>query len=99
MNARQRINGLMADWAAFPLGIKDRGVAVLGEYHGHLVCEHADGSVYELAQTVLRLNRIGEQTSKTRGFSGYSIESRAGDRLARPMRATGLHDTLGDSGG
>ena len=30
------------------------------------------GSFYELAQTVLRLNRIGEQTSKTRGFSGCS---------------------------
>ena len=89
MNARQRINGMIADWAAFPIRINDRGVAVLGKYHGHLVCEHADGSFYELAQTVLRLNRIGEQTSKKRGFSGYSVESEQGDGLARPMSDDG----------
>ncbi len=99
MNSRQRINALLAHWATFPIGINDRGVAVLGKYHGHLVCEHADGSFYELAQTVLRLNRIGEQTSKKRGFSGYSVVSEQGDGLAHPMSATGLHDTLGDSAG
>jgi hypothetical protein len=49
MNSRQRIDGMMADRAEFPVGINDRGVAVLGKYHGHLVCEHADGRFYELA--------------------------------------------------
>jgi hypothetical protein len=78
MNARQRIDGMVADWATFPIRINDRGVPVLGKYHGHLVCEHADGRIGELAQTVLRLNKIGEQTSKKRNFSGYSAESRSG---------------------
>jgi hypothetical protein len=60
MNARQRINGMMTDRAAIAIGIIDLGVAVIGEHHGHLVCEHAGGSFYELGQTVLRPNRIGE---------------------------------------
>lgn len=41
MNARQRINGMMADRAAFPLGINDGGVPVSGKHQGLLVCEHA----------------------------------------------------------
>ena len=41
MNARRRINGMMADRAAFPLGIKDGGVPVSGKHQGLLVCEHA----------------------------------------------------------
>jgi hypothetical protein len=60
MNARQRINGMLTDRAAIAIGIIDLGVAVIGEHHGHLVCEHAGGSFYELGQTVLRPNRIGE---------------------------------------
>jgi hypothetical protein len=52
MNVRQRINGMMAHWAAFPLRIKDWGVAILGKYHGHLVCEYAGESFDELAQRV-----------------------------------------------
>ena len=31
MNARQRIDGMMADRAAFPLRIKDGGVAIIGK--------------------------------------------------------------------
>jgi hypothetical protein len=54
MNARQRINRLLADWTAFPIGIHDRGVAVTGEYHGYLVCEQPGGSFYESTETVLR---------------------------------------------
>jgi hypothetical protein len=99
MNARQRIDGMVADWAKFPIGINDRGVPVLGKYHGHLVCEHADGSFYELAQTVLRLNRITEQTSKKRGSLATLSYSEQGNGLAFPMSATVLHDTLGDSAG
>jgi hypothetical protein len=76
MNARLRINGLLADWTAFPIEINDRGVAVLGEYHGHLVCEHADGRFFELAQRSCILAGSG-QKSKTRGFSGYSVEIRS----------------------
>ena len=53
MNTRQRINGIMADWTAFLIRINDRGVAIRGKNHGHLVCEHADGSFGELAQAVL----------------------------------------------
>jgi hypothetical protein len=34
MNARQRINELLADWTAFPIEINDRGVAVLGNIMG-----------------------------------------------------------------
>jgi hypothetical protein len=41
MNARQRINGMMADRAAFPLGINDGGVPVSGKHRGLLVCKHA----------------------------------------------------------
>jgi hypothetical protein len=85
---------MIADWAAFPIKINDRGVAVLERYHGHLVCRHADGRICEFAQTVLGLNRIGEQISKKKGIFGSSV-----DGLARPMSATGLHDTLGDSAG
>jgi hypothetical protein len=66
---------MIADWATFPFGINDRGVPVLEKYHGRLVCEHADGSFCELAQTVLRLNRIREQKSKKERFSGYSVGS------------------------
>jgi hypothetical protein len=33
MNATQRIDGMIADWAAFPIKINDRSVAVLGKYH------------------------------------------------------------------
>jgi hypothetical protein len=68
MNIRQRINGLAAHYAAFPPGINDRLVAVLGKYHGHLVCEHANGSCQEFAQTVLRFARIAEQISKNTGL-------------------------------
>jgi hypothetical protein len=75
MNARQRINGSMADWTAFPLGIKDRSVAVLGKHQGLLVPEHAGGSFDERTQTVLLVTRIGQQTSKAKGFSGYSVGS------------------------
>jgi hypothetical protein len=82
MNARQRINGLVAHCAAFPLGIKDGGVAILGKYHGHLVCEHADGSFGELAQAVLRLNMIGNQSSTRSHFCGYSVESRTEQRAS-----------------
>jgi hypothetical protein len=41
MNARRRINGMMADRAAFPLGINDGGVPVSGKHRGLLVCKHA----------------------------------------------------------
>ena len=82
MNSRQRINRLVAHWAAFPIGINDRGVAVTGKYHGHLVCENADGSFSELAQIVIRLNRIGEQTSKRVGWFAYSAECRAEQRAS-----------------
>jgi len=76
MNARQRINGLMADWTAFPVGIKDRCMAVLGKHQNLLVREHAGGSFDERAQTVLLVTRIGQQTSSTKGgFSGYSVGS------------------------
>ena len=73
MDARNRINGLMADRAEFPLGIKDGGVAIPGKHQGLLVREHAGGSFDESAQTVLLVTRIGKQTSKTKGFSGYSV--------------------------
>ena len=92
MNSRQRINALLTHWATLPVGINDRGVAILGKYHGHLVCEHSDGRFYELAQTDLWLDRIAQQAPKKRGFFGSSV-----DGLGRPMSATGLHDTLGDS--
>ncbi len=62
MNARQRINGMMADRTAFLIRINDRGVAIRRKNHGDLVCEPADGSFGELAQTVLRLNRTGKQS-------------------------------------
>jgi hypothetical protein len=65
IDARQRINGMMADRIAFPIRIKVGGVAILGEYHGHLECEHADGSFVQLGQTVLRPNRIGEPRWRT----------------------------------
>jgi hypothetical protein len=99
MNARQRVYALLAHWASFPIGINDRGVPVLGKYHGHLVCEQADERFSELAQTVLRLNRIGEQISKRSAFSGYSVVPDQGGGLAPPMSDTGLHDTLGDNAG
>ena len=73
MNTRKRINGSMADWTAFPLGIKDRRVAVFGKHQNLLVGEQAGGSIDERAQTVLLVTRIGQQGSKTTGFSGYSI--------------------------
>jgi hypothetical protein len=75
MNTRKRINGSMADWTAFPFGIKGRRVAVLGKHQNLLVCEHAGGSIDERAQTVLLVTRIRQQTSKTKGFSGYSVGS------------------------
>jgi hypothetical protein len=40
MNARQRINGMIADWTAFPIRINDRGVAVVGKNQNLLVCEY-----------------------------------------------------------
>ena len=98
MNSRQRIDGMIADWAAFPIKINDRGVAVLERYHGHLMCEHADGSFYELTQTVLRLNRI---KNRRNGISLAALSyPEQGNGLTRSMMsATGLHDTLGDSAG
>ena len=85
---------MITDRAAFPVRIKNGCVAVLGKHQSLLVSEHAGGSFDELAQTVRPVTRIGEQTSKTRGFSGYSVESRQRGRLAPPMRASGLRDTL-----
>src|SRR5271157_2875351 len=37
VNARQRIDGLIADGAAFPLRIKDGGVAISGKHQSLLV--------------------------------------------------------------
>jgi hypothetical protein len=99
MNARQRINGLLADWTAFPIEINDRGVAVLGEYHGHLVCEHADGSRYKLATTVPQVNGILADVEDRGLLWLFCRNPKRGDRLARPIRATGLHDTLGAGAG
>lgn len=99
MNPRQRINALLAHWATFPIGINDRGVAVAGKYHGHMVCEHGDGSFNKLAKTDLRLKRIGEQSSNKRSFSGHAVVSRQGDGLALPMSTPRLHDSLGDNAG
>jgi len=57
MNARQRINGMMADWTTFPIGVNDRGVAIFGKHQDLLVCEYAGESRYKLATTVLRVDR------------------------------------------
>jgi hypothetical protein len=72
MNARRRINGMMADRAAFPLGIKDGGVPVSGKHQGLLVCEHA-GRCFDGwprrglgARAIEVLTRIGVQRSNTR---------------------------------
>jgi hypothetical protein len=65
----------MADWTAFPFGIKDRRMAVLGKHQNLVVREQADGSIDERTQTVLRVTRIGEQGLKRNGFSGYSFGS------------------------
>ncbi len=74
-------------------------MALLGKHQGLLVPEHAGGSFDERTQTVLLITRIGQQTSKAKGFSGYSVGSEQCARLAPPIRATGLHDTLGDIAG
>jgi hypothetical protein len=58
MNARQRINGLLADWTAFAIEINDRGVAILRKHQNLLVCEYAGESRDKLATTVRRVSRI-----------------------------------------
>jgi hypothetical protein len=71
INVRQRKNGLVAHCAAFPLGIKDRRMAEFGKYHGNPVCEHADGSFYELAQTVPNSSYL--QVRQAKGVSRQSV--------------------------
>jgi hypothetical protein len=73
---------MMADRAAFPLGIKDGGVAIRGKHQNLLVCQYAGESFYELAQTISSLAWIGEQTSKKWDFSGCSVVSRVGQRAS-----------------
>jgi hypothetical protein len=87
---------MIADRAALPLGIKDRGVAIRGNHQNLLVCQHAGGSFYESAQTVLQPNRIGEETSKKRGFSGCSGKSRTGRLATPPLTAPGFVVILGN---
>jgi hypothetical protein len=99
MNSRQRINALVAHWAAFPIGINDRGVAVLEKFHGHLVCEHADGSRYKLATTIPQVNGILADVEDKGLLWLFCRNPKRSDRLARPIRAPGLHDTLGAGAG
>ena len=99
MNSRQRINALVAHWAKFPIGINDRGVAVTGKYHGHLVCEHAVGSFYELARRSYGLLRSGSRHRRKGGSLVTHSYPEQGDGLARPISDTGFHDTLSDSAG